>query len=231
MGYMTDGLTFRVLRDANVKRLPLFKTKQGKWAHAELDGSDWSPASWLQAVIGELGEYANVRKKVERGDFTLDEARPKLIQELADVVIYIDLLAFRLGIDLGQAVIMTWNNKAKELGIPMVIDAEDWHFTRELTGSERARLEGKTGVSVRPAGDTTNKIVPCPKCCEEGESLVNETELTCPFCGHQWTHDPTMTAAQVRIRTLLEGISHNTSENPRSDAEEVLNLMRTSGAL
>jgi len=65
MGYMTDGLTFRTLRNGNVKRLPLFKRKDGKPAHIKSDGSDWSPASWLQAIIGELGEYANLRKKVE----------------------------------------------------------------------------------------------------------------------------------------------------------------------
>jgi hypothetical protein len=28
MGYMTDGLTFNTLRQANLKRLPLFKNKK-----------------------------------------------------------------------------------------------------------------------------------------------------------------------------------------------------------
>ena len=32
-----------------------------------------------------------------------------------------------------------------------------------------------------------NKILPCPQCKVEGESLMEETELTCPECGHQWT--------------------------------------------
>src|SRR6267142_445296 len=116
MGYGTNGLTFRTLRDGNVKRLPLFKRKDGKPACMKVDGSDWSPASWLQAVIGELGEYANLRKKVERGDFTLAKAKDKLASELADVVIYLDLLAFQLGIDLGEAVMTTWNKKAADLG-------------------------------------------------------------------------------------------------------------------
>lgn len=61
MGYGTDGLTFNTLRGANMKRLPMFRDSKD-------DGSDWSPAQWLQAVTGELGEYANLRKKVERGD-------------------------------------------------------------------------------------------------------------------------------------------------------------------
>lgn len=40
MGYGTDGLTFRTLRDANLKRLPLFKDAHGRTCHNG-DGSDW----------------------------------------------------------------------------------------------------------------------------------------------------------------------------------------------
>jgi NTP pyrophosphatase (non-canonical NTP hydrolase) len=175
MGYGTNGLTFRTLRDGNVKRLPLFKRKDGKPAHMKVDGSDWSPASWLQAVIGELGEYANLRKKVERGDFTLAQAKKKLASELADVVIYLDLLAEQLGINLGDAVMETWNAKAEELGIPMRLDAEDWHYTRKLTDGEAALQQGV-------------KIVPCPKCGQEGSSDTPEDFLTCPHCGWAWTY-------------------------------------------
>lgn len=131
MSYNTNGLTFNTLRDANIARLPLFKRADGKAAHATFDGSDWPPASWLQAVIGELGEYANLRKKVERGDLTLDEARPRLASELADVVVYLDILAYRLGINLGEAVMTTWNKKSADQKIPMYIDAEDWHYTED----------------------------------------------------------------------------------------------------
>ena len=67
-------LTFDTLRKANIARLPEFKNSKGEPAHSKSDGSDWSPAQWLQAVIGELGEYANVMKKVERGDLTFEEA-------------------------------------------------------------------------------------------------------------------------------------------------------------
>lgn len=175
MGYMTDGLTFRTLREGNVKRLPLFKRKDGKPAHMKPDGSDWSPASWLQAIVGELGEYANLRKKVERGDLTLAKAKDKLASELADVVIYLDLLAYRLGIDLGEAVTTTWNKKAEDLGIPMYLDAEDWHYSRKLTPNEEALLKG-------------HKIVPCPRCSIEGESETEENSLVCPHCGKSWDY-------------------------------------------
>jgi NTP pyrophosphatase (non-canonical NTP hydrolase) len=130
MGYLTDGLTFNTLRRANLKRLPLFRDRHGRTAHAKEDGSDWSPASWLQAVVGELGEYANLRKKFERGDYTAEEVRPMLADELADVVIYLDILASQLGIDLGDAVMSKWNRTSEKVGAPLYIDADDWHYTK-----------------------------------------------------------------------------------------------------
>ena len=136
MGYMTDGLTFNTLRAANLKRLPMFRDAKGRKCHAKADGSDWSPAQWLQAVTGELGEYANLRKKVERGDMTLEEARPALADELADVVIYLDILASQLGIGLGAAVMSKWNRTSEKVGAPIYIDAEDWHYTRAMSSDE-----------------------------------------------------------------------------------------------
>ena len=138
MGYGTDGLTFRTLRDANLKRLPMFKDAKGRTCHAKEDGSDWPPASWLQAVVGELGEYANLRKKVERGDLTLEEARPMLADELADVVIYLDILASQLGVSLGEAVMAKWNRTSKKVGAPIYIDAEDWHYAKDAEQSHDA---------------------------------------------------------------------------------------------
>lgn len=95
MGYGTNGLTFNALRGANQARLPEFKNKHGGLAHAKPDGSAWSPAQWLQAVIGELGEFANVRKKFERGDLSFDEYQEQARKELADVQTYLDILALR----------------------------------------------------------------------------------------------------------------------------------------
>jgi NTP pyrophosphatase (non-canonical NTP hydrolase) len=130
MGYGTDGLTFNTLRSANIKRLPLFKDAKGRPAHSEPDGSDWSLGEWCNAVLGELGEAANIIKKVKRGDLTLDEARESLAKEYADVVIYLDLLAFRTGVNLGEAVMAKWNEVSKRVGAPLYIDAEDWHYTK-----------------------------------------------------------------------------------------------------
>ena len=131
MGYMTDGLTFNTLRGGNLARLPQFKNKHGELAHSKSDGSDWSPAQWLQAVTGELGEYANLRKKFERGDLTAEEFKAQAASELADVVTYLDILAFQLGIDLGRATMDKFNEVSIRVGSTVRLAADDWHHSRD----------------------------------------------------------------------------------------------------
>lgn len=109
-------LSFNDLRKANKARLPLFKNRKGEAAHSQPDGSDWSLGEWSNAVMGELGEAANIIKKVKRGDMTLDEARPSLAKELADVQTYLDILAFRAGINLGEATRDKFNEVSKRVG-------------------------------------------------------------------------------------------------------------------
>ena len=82
MGYGTNGLTFNTLRGGNVARLPHPKYKECE---------TWSNSQWFQAIVGEIGEYANLMKKVERGDIALNEARKKIGKELADAICYIDI--------------------------------------------------------------------------------------------------------------------------------------------
>lgn len=110
-------LTFEALRLANLLRLPLFKNRKGETAHSKRDGSDWCLGQWSNATLGELGEAANIIKKIERGDITLDEAREDLARELADVQTYLDLLAYRAGINLGEATIRKWNEVSERIGV------------------------------------------------------------------------------------------------------------------
>jgi len=131
-------LTFNVLADANLARIPTFKNKHGGFAHSMSDGSDWSPAQWIQAIIGELGEYANERKKYERGDLTAAEFAVKAAKELADVQTYLSILAMRCldtpwgearkGIDLGAATMEKFNEVSRRVGSPIVIcsNGTDW---------------------------------------------------------------------------------------------------------
>ena len=124
MGYMTDGLTFNALRSANLARLPTFKNAKGEPAHSEPDGSDWSLNDWLTAVEGELGELANVLKKVRRGDLSLEEARPALGKECADVVTYLDILAMRIGVSLGGETIAKFNEISLRVNSPVRLRAD-----------------------------------------------------------------------------------------------------------
>lgn len=117
-----EELTFQQLSRANCARLPLFLNAKGAPAHEEDDGSDWTPSDWMLATLGELGEAANKMKKVMRGDMPMYEAREAIADELADTVIYLDILAAQMSISLGRAVAKKWNAKSKELGIGLRIE-------------------------------------------------------------------------------------------------------------
>ena len=67
---------------------------------------EWSIADWSNALAGETGELCNVIKKMRRGDnIDVSEAG----KELADVVIYADLLATKLGLNLSDCVRQKFN--------------------------------------------------------------------------------------------------------------------------
>ena len=114
---MSGFLSFRVLRDANVSRCV------NGFKHSL---ESWSVAEWTNAMCGEAGEAANIAKKMLRhrdgvagnkgADTDLAALRLKLARELADVVIYLDLVAASQGIDLGETVRETFNNKSAEIG-------------------------------------------------------------------------------------------------------------------
>lgn len=72
------------------------------------------------ATAGEVGELCNVIKKIHRGDFTLKEANEKelLADEAADVVIYLDLLCQKAGINLGNAIVNKFNKSSEKIGCP-----------------------------------------------------------------------------------------------------------------
>lgn len=111
-----NGLTFDQLRIANLKRIPLFKNRRGGPAHSHPDGSDWGLGDWCTAVTGELGEAAGIIKQIKRKDFTLEQAREDLGKELADIVIYLDILAYRAGIDLGYVTTRKFNEVSDRVG-------------------------------------------------------------------------------------------------------------------
>lgn len=55
------------------------------------------------SLTGEVGETANIVKKIVRGDFTLESKKDELQKEIADVFIYLLKISYQLGIDLEEA--------------------------------------------------------------------------------------------------------------------------------
>jgi hypothetical protein len=90
-----SDLTFNTFERANRLRLPQFKNKHGEAAHAKADGSDWNPAQWFEALIGELGEFATERIRFELGYIDADTYRERAAKELADAFTYLVLLSTR----------------------------------------------------------------------------------------------------------------------------------------
>ena len=125
------NLTFNALREANLARLPLFKNAKGEPAHSEPDGSDWCLAQWCNALTGELGEAANIIKKIERGDLTLDDVRTDLAKEFADIQVYLDILAYQAGVDLGEATIEKWNEVSVRVGCNLRLKDDGYYSNDE----------------------------------------------------------------------------------------------------
>ena len=97
------SLTFQALREANFKRC------NDSWHRVE----EWSPAEWLMCVTGELGELAGLLKHYRRG-----ESLPagSVEEEIADIMIYLDLLAASLGVYVDTAVIRKFNSTSEQIG-------------------------------------------------------------------------------------------------------------------
>lgn len=54
----------------------------------------------IVCLVGEVGEFSNLVKKVRRGDFPLADVKQDLDEELADVFIYLLKIAGQFGVDL-----------------------------------------------------------------------------------------------------------------------------------
>jgi NTP pyrophosphatase (non-canonical NTP hydrolase) len=111
-----EPLGFDELRSANVARCEAaFHTVNG-----------WSPTDLACAMAGECGEACNQVKKLRRletaahwNDAADQDAAAicrNVADELADLIIYADLLAARLGIALGAAVRTKFNRTSEKVG-------------------------------------------------------------------------------------------------------------------
>jgi hypothetical protein len=126
-----DSLRFDELNKVNVQRCH-------RWHPDFTDPDDeWSIADWSNAAVGEAGEMANYIKKLRRLDLQPTEScesaeREFLVQralkELGDTVIYMDLLATKLGFSLSHAVILAFNEVSNREGAPERLRPEDYHY-------------------------------------------------------------------------------------------------------
>ena len=102
-------MDFEMLRDANARR-------HREWAN----GGEVSLSFRGLELGGEAGELLNELKKIERTRLGLKGGKTDLIgvkEELADVLICVDLIAMDLGIDLREAVELKFNATSEKFGL------------------------------------------------------------------------------------------------------------------
>ena len=92
---------------------------------------EWSLLEWAGAAAGELGEAANIAKKIRRMDMeinsnnnisTREKAVEMLGDEIADTITYMFLLASAAGIDVESAMIRKFNAISKRENLPFDIE-------------------------------------------------------------------------------------------------------------
>lgn len=111
-------LTFEELRQSNKSRCQ------------DVDGfnhdlSSWTTTDWTNAVAGEVGEACNISKKMlrlkqgmynKKEDKSYLDLKYRLGDEIADAVIYLDLLASSLELKLEDLIRHKFNDKSVEIG-------------------------------------------------------------------------------------------------------------------
>lgn len=126
------SLSFQQLRDASYSR-------NKRWHPGFISEQDeWTNGDWANAMAGEVGEAVeavlylvvasgktsnNIKKlrRHEEGlnsnrDPSTDDLFDNIAKELADVIIYADLLASKLGLDLEDAIKLKFNEVSEQMG-------------------------------------------------------------------------------------------------------------------
>lgn len=105
---------------------------------------NWTIFEWLAKAAGEMGEVLDAEKKAQRvlrnhsgsvtfsgavteKDALLAKGRKALYYEIADVVIYLDLVCTFLGVSLPELVVDKFNKKSAELGMDKYTFYDDRH--------------------------------------------------------------------------------------------------------
>lgn len=83
----------------------------------------WSLSDWMTALTGEVGEAANIVKKMNRArdgipgnSETSEHLKEMLADELADIAVYLDLIVQAAGFDLEQIREQKFNKTSRKIG-------------------------------------------------------------------------------------------------------------------
>lgn len=100
-----------------------------RWHKAGIE--EWSISDWATAMAGEAGEVCNAVKKLRRIECdaanindahrqlsTREQAILAIGEEIADTVIYLDILAHRLGLNLAEEIAAKFNKTSERYGFP-----------------------------------------------------------------------------------------------------------------
>lgn len=80
---------------------------------------DWNPMEWACALAGEVGELCNLlKKRYGRNDTSIPSK--DIADEVADVYIYLDLLATCLDMDMAEVVRAKFNRTSEKVGVPEI---------------------------------------------------------------------------------------------------------------
>lgn len=191
-------LQLEALRAANIAR-------QAEWCPDQVPDLSFRG----NELAGETGEACNIIKKLERerhgwagSRATLDQ----LAQELADVIICVDLVAQQTGIDLWPAVVSKFNDTSETRGLKTMLlhvtdpvrqaairlvedldDAQSFEVEAGCSGEgPLVNLITALGIRVPPnlqawLDDSDDANAPCDRCGEHHAAGVMEDGL-CPSC-------------------------------------------------
>lgn len=118
----TEPTTSRVYMLAHISDVN--RARCARWHN---DGIPWMCTDWSNALAGETGELCNVVKKLRRIETgvstaynTPDNATllAKLRDEIADVFLYLDLVANHFGYGLEECIIPKFNQVSEAQGYP-----------------------------------------------------------------------------------------------------------------
>jgi NTP pyrophosphatase (non-canonical NTP hydrolase) len=91
----------------------------------------WSTSDWFVAMMGELGEAANIVKKLNRvrddipgNKETKEELLAGLRKELGDLYVYLDLTAQACGFHIVDAAVEVFDAKSVQIGSSIRMDVE-----------------------------------------------------------------------------------------------------------